>query len=60
MCIVRKGDSHAVDLSQQNLDPHAGPYISKYLDPPELIFQNYTEINGPPLKLLVPPKSLYR
>ena len=33
--------------------PPPRPYISKYLDPPELIF-NYTEINGPPLKLLDP------
>ena len=28
----------------KNLDP-PGPYISKYFDPPELMFQNYTEIS---------------
>ena len=37
--------------------PHNGPPWSIYFEifgPPELIFQNYTEISGPPLKLLVP------
>ena len=28
-----------------------GPNISKYLDPPELIFQKSTEIFGPPLNI---------
>ena len=40
-----------------------GPNISKYLDPPELIFQKHFEICGPSLKTLFPifgsPKSLF-
>ena len=36
-----------------------GPNISKYLDPPELIFQKYIEIYGPPLKEMVPPRYNY-
>ena len=45
-------------LSRKIWTLHNGPprpCISKYLDPPELIFQHYTEISGPSLKLLVPP-----
>ena len=42
-----------------NLDPPKmvppGPNISKYMDPPELIFQKYAEIFGPPLKYKDPP-----
>ena len=42
-----------------NLDPPKlvlpGPYFSKYLDPPEHLFQHNVEIYGPPLEFLFPP-----
>ena len=52
--LARPSGSVTKHLDPRNMFP-PGLYIWKYLEPPEHVVQNYTEINGPPLKLLVLP-----
>ena len=55
------GCCYSTDTVTTNFDPPKmvppGPYISKYLDPPEHVFQQNVEIYGPPLKYLSPPPT---
>lgn len=50
----KRGRPVTKKMDPPKMDPPS-PNISKYLDPPELIFQISAEIFGPPMKLLFPP-----